>query len=107
MKLVNLTPHELTIHTSDGVIRLAPSGTVARVTTTKVPIRKHGEVQLFRTQYGEVTDLPKEQDGVLHIVSLMVLQHPTMGDRADLAAPGELIRDSDGRPIGCKGLTIR
>lgn len=101
--LLNLTPHMLKIQAADGSwIELPPSGQVARVAVT----RKIGElvdhVQVYETQLGEVEGLPEPEPSVRLIVSRIVLD---ASKRYDLLAPGELVRDAKGQPIGCLGLS--
>jgi hypothetical protein len=116
------------------IFTLEPSGSVARVATVNerastLPITRtaaHGEcggcgmeldyvgkecacealgipwaVPTVRTSYGEVTGLPDPQVGVVFIVSGMVA---SAAPREDVMSPGELVRDAQGRIIGCYGL---
>ena len=62
-----------------------------------------GGVPVYETQFLEVTGLPEQQGGVLLLISRMVLT--ALPERLDLVCPGELVRDKDGKPCGCKGLT--
>ena len=104
MKIINLTPHALNIHTANGVINLPPSGDVARVSMTSKPngfLYSSVEIPLFKTSYGEVVGLPKVVDGIAYVVSGMVSASVS---RADVFSPGDLIRDESGKPVGCKGL---
>lgn len=107
MKLVNLTPHTLNIHTLSGVIELPPSGTVARVAVEykkRAPIpHRDGDIPTFRAEFGPLEGLPGPVQGTVYIVSGMVMQ-ALSGLRHDVFAPGELIRDDQGRPVGCHGL---
>jgi hypothetical protein len=99
---VNLTPHTLTIHLSEGkVLKLAPSGEVARVATVETPAEPVEGVPTVRTAYGQVTGLPSSKVGTTLIVSGMVA---TASPRADVMSPGPLVRDDTGRPVGCRGL---
>lgn len=121
MKLVNLTPHTINIHDEDGtpIIAVPPSGVVARVDPNEVRIGAlvadpARGVPVYRVRYGELyfTDNPQppekparidftpEEDPV-YIVSALVMQYH---DRRNFFSPGELIRDADGKPIGCRGL---
>ena len=102
MKFINLTPHQITDALTG--VSFPPSGDVARVAATFSPAGEAGGVQLFRRTFGEVTGLPAPQDGVLLIVSALVAD--AAKDRTDLVSPGELVRNSDGQPIGCKGFVI-
>ena len=102
MALVNLTPHTLNIVKQDGtVLDLAPSGKVARVTTTSVVVGEIDGIEIRKTDFGQVVDLP-DSDGSVFVVSRLVLQ---ASGRDDLVAPGDLVRDDKGQPVGCKGLS--
>ena len=121
MKLINLTPHALRVYSNDGaelLVELPPSGSVARVLVTRVdagrisvpsPLADKAEggtasIGLARSTYGAVTGLPEATaDTVLVVSALVRLALPL---RADLASPRELIRDSAGQPVGCKGLEV-
>ena len=107
---VNLTPHSLNIYRSAediSPIIVPPSGTVARVATRPLDTEwVEDGVPLQEIALIGVQGLPEEQPGVLYIVSGMVVDH--LGSwgpqRADVVAPGELLRDAAGRPVGCVGL---
>jgi len=101
MKLYNLTPHTLNVHTPDGVVNLPPSGAVARVATVSTPAAPMGGIPTCTTTLGEVTGLPDFQEGVVYIVSGMVA---SAAPRPDVMSPGDLVRDESGRPVGCLGL---
>lgn len=107
MTILNLTPHTLNIHNADGSVRVdvPPSGEVARVATSRVQTGEACGLPLFTTTFGEVTGLPAPVEGVILVVSGLVAGHPAVRDRADVFSPGELVRGSDGQPIGCRGLT--
>ena len=103
--LINLTPHAVTI----GNLTVPPSGTVARVSVSRrqvgvIPLEDGTTVPAFVPSFGEVTDLPDHQNGVILIVSAMVRSHPAIARRLDVASPGTLVRDADGRIVGCDGL---
>ena len=98
---VNLTPHQLVIHTGGKKLTLPPSGDVARVGVSYTDHSVVDDVPVYKAVYGDVTGLPAPQKGVNYIVSGMVLSQV---DRPDVFAPGDLIRDDQGKPIGCNGL---
>ena len=106
-KLVNLTPHGVTIHTDWGIFVEPPSGRVARV---KEAVSEVGTINctggdseachglpipvLSRTK-GAVEGLPErtlDGDGwrTIYIVSGMVA---AAAPRADVFSPGPLVRD--------------
>lgn len=105
MTIINLTPHMITIVREDGnQITIAPSGVIPRVSTTVVKVGEEGGIPLFRTEYGQVTDLPPAEDGKLFVVSgLLKAACPS---RKDLLTPAKQIRDEAGRVIGCEGLSF-
>jgi hypothetical protein len=109
MKIVNLTPHEITIITSEGgKVVLPPSGVVARVGTSDVAcesvIFDGIEISVKDVRYTDVEGLPDREAGTVFIVSRLVLDR-VKNDRLDVFAPGELIRDPAGKPVGCRGLS--
>jgi hypothetical protein len=100
-RIMNLTPHAINIH---GGITIPPSGIVARISVTQVPAGNCGGVPLFHQMFGEVENLPHHTDGVLLVVSALV--RAACPDRFDLVSPGDPVRDTEGRVIGCKGLVL-
>jgi hypothetical protein len=90
------------IDISDPILEIEPSGQVARV-SGQYTIKAHViDIPVYDAKYGEVEGLPEPEDGVFYIVSGMV--KAAVPDREDVFSPGELIRDENGRPIGCRGL---
>ena len=108
MKYINLTPHKLDIINDAGLAPttevVQPSGSVARVTETLEPEFDDYRIRWYRPTYGEVVGLPEPRDGVVYIVSGMVLA--AIKGRDDVMSPGALVRDEDGRVIGCRGLKL-
>lgn len=108
MKFENLTPHSLNIQLSNGEFLppLQPSELgVARVSMETRSSEDIEGIPISIIEYGEVTGLPDPQDGVAFIVSGMVLE--AVHGRDDVYAPGPLLRDEHGRPIGCQGLKTK
>ena len=105
MDIVNLTPHVLNIADNEGnvIVVIPPSGTVARIAVTRRQVGVTDEgIPLFVAEYGEPEGLPNSQPDTIYVVSGMFRAGY---DRPDLYQPGELIRDKDGRPIACIGLS--
>ena len=105
MKLKNFTPHNVVIVMNETKI-VIPSDGIARVTETKTAAPSidvdGAAIETFVSAFGEVENLPPQEDGVMVIVSAMAAD--AAKDRNDLLVPGELVRDNDGNIIGCKSL---
>ena len=106
MLLKNFTPHNVVIVINDVTKIVIPSDGIARVTETKTvapSIDVDGVIiETFKSSFGEVENLPPQEEGVMVIVSAMAAS--AAKDRNDLLVPGELVRDNDGNIIGCKSL---
>lgn len=84
-RMVNLTPHPITLVHQGEEITFPPSGTVAKVTTEesvlgRFPIGMGQAIPVVVRKFGTVTGLPPVEDheeiialGVAHIVSSIVL----------------------------------
>ena len=86
---VNLTPHAIVMRGEDGTdTTVAPSGAVARVSELPMVATRmlNGIRVLGRTGFGPVLDLPAPQEGVVFIVSGMVLDK-VVGRNKDVIAP--------------------
>jgi hypothetical protein len=106
MRLINLTPHEITIVREDNKIVLPPSGTIARVATTRrvvTTIEVDGmTIPVHRVEFGQVENLPEPQPGTWYIVSAIVAQ--AAPGRDDLVIPDDAVRDEQGRIVGARAL---
>lgn len=97
--IANATPHAIQV----GERTFEPSGILARVDSWDEPMeRSVNGIPIVKRYFGNAEGLPPVALGVLWIVSGMVLD--ATHDRSDLAAPGELVRDSAGRVVGCLNL---
>lgn len=101
--LVNCTPHPLNIVQRNGeTLTVEPSGIVARCASTEVLDQAIGLIDITKQTLGNVEDLPDPVQGVYFIVSRLVA---SAAKRDDLLVPGALLRDDNGKVIGCKGLS--
>ena len=70
--MINLTPHAITLQKSDGTrVTIAPSGQLARVSTTEKVVAEFDDMLVITRATGEAEGLPEE--GTPCIVSAMVL----------------------------------
>jgi hypothetical protein len=111
MKYINLCPYAITIvGDTGGIVRtIEPSGRVARCAeqTKYIPmLNGSADIPLILRTYGQVEGLPEEDDEyeTMYIVSNMV--RLALPERADIASPGDTVRDSEGHIIGCKNLVV-
>lgn len=100
----NGTPHPITLLNADNqVVQVLPKGEIVpRLTTTTVVVGEVNGVSITETSFGETQDLPAPEEGVLWIVSRLILS--ANSHRSDLLVPNELVRDNDGNIVGCKSL---
>ena len=106
MKLINLTPHIVTIFDINADKITLTSEGVARVATHDDELEPIGNIPVVSSPVmGPVEGLPEPADGIGYIVSLMVLQHPGVAGRRDVFAPATgpkhaALRDEQGRISG-------
>ena len=102
-KLINLTPHNITLIWEKDSIIIESSG-VARV---EIEIERVKEVNWFkveRLKLKSTIGLPKEIPGALFIVSRVVAENNLK--RKDLLMVWDTIRNDKGVIVGCKWFTI-
>ena len=102
IKYVNLTPHK--IKEVNSGMEIEPSGVVARVAVNYKLAATYEDVPFYTAEYGKVENIPEPQNDVYYIVSGLVFEAT---DRKDVIAPGNLVRDEQGRPVGCDGFKIK
>lgn len=105
MEIINLTPHTVNVWNVEGTEKLSdlpPSGNVARVEVARTLAGEVAGLPVFVQQRGEVTGLPAFVQGSYLLVSAQV--RLALPERTDLLSPGELLRNEQGQPVGCKGL---
>lgn len=101
----NLTPHAINLVNTVGremVIQPEPvPARVSAIETYETTMLDSG-MEVFTIVYGEVTNLPDPEEGVVLIVSKLV--RDACPERSDLYYPTRLIRDNKGQIVGCAGL---
>ena len=124
MTFVNMTPHALNVcrftgngDNPDETLTLTPSGQSLRVAQSFEPVGVLDGVTLYRARYGSVETvdnatkaviggLPPVVEGTTYVVSGQSLEAVKGLGRSDFAAPGELVRNDAGQPVGCNGLKV-
>jgi hypothetical protein len=109
VRLVNLIPHRVNIRVGEVEVELPAADAPARLTGEVEDvgaIRSEGlDVPVITHRFASIEGLPATQEGVLHVVSQLVLDFVT--GRTDLVTPAELIRDDEGNVIACAALARR
>ena len=113
MKLFNATPHKIVVYASSNstkpTVIIEATGVVARVSSMMTEVdHSVGDllrIPVSRAEFGDVVGLPAPTEGIVYVVSGMVLDAVgrAQPDRKDLLAPGELLRAPDGQILGCIG----
>jgi hypothetical protein len=115
VRIVNLTPHPIRLYARIGdedifITEFPPSGIVARceeIVENGEPLCIDGcrhPVPVVAKRLGQVQDLPAPKYRTRYIVSLAVAQ--AARDRDDLLIPDDLVRDGQGRVIGCRRFAV-
>ena len=105
MEIRNCTSLVLNIIKQGGeILDLPPCGIVPRCSQSEECVLVINDIALTRQTFGEVVDLPEPEKDVMLVVSRLVAS--ACPDRSDLLEPGPLVRDSEGKVIGCRGLSI-
>lgn len=107
VKIVNLTPHEVTVVASNGdvMMKVPASGQVARCSVNRTTVGKLNGIPVAKSVMGDVEGLPEPSEDTIYIVSRVVAE-AMKGKRDDLVIPDDAVRDGEGRIIGCKGFAV-
>lgn len=105
MKIINLTPHTVTIVLDEDETVIFPaSGEIARVAQEEELVTIWKDIPTVKLTFGEVENLPNPEEGSFYIVSSIV--KAACPNRTDLLVPTRLVRDGSGRVIGCGAFSI-
>ncbi|MFA5967222.1 MAG: hypothetical protein WC805_01745 [Patescibacteria group bacterium] len=121
-RIINLTPHEVTIMLQDGTgdgnydginpkgclypLHIPSTGAAARCESETIhsSFLRGTRIPLSRTVMGEISGLPEPEEGTVYIVSLTCAKKAWSQGRTDCFVTNETIRDKDNRIIGCQSL---
>jgi hypothetical protein len=110
--ILNLTPHPIRLYSNereDGIDDLElhlvkviePEDEPARLSTIELGTQGGG-IELV--EFGHRANVPRKQDGVRYVVSLVVALALLPQGRTDLLVPYREVRNSTGTVIGCRQL---
>lgn len=102
MRIVNLTPHPISI--TDGPT-FPPSGKVARVSVQQANAGDINGIPVKTQIFGDIVDLPPSAPDTVYIVSSLVLSAAKAAGRTDCVAPdtANAVRDDNGHIISVPG----
>jgi hypothetical protein len=80
------------------------SGMIARCAESTTPAGEFAGLPLVHRAYGAVENLPHPAPDTLYIVSALVRE--AVPWRTDVASPGDMLRDAEGRILGCTNLIV-
>lgn len=120
MKVINATPHNITVCSNNGVNQdpktkqftatevevlhtLPPSGIIPRVAMGNTEAEPILGIPVQSVQYGEIEGLPSPSPDVYYVVSGLVAAAAVKVGRLDCLAPGALVRNSNNpsEVLGC------
>lgn len=120
-QIINLTPRDVAIYLpadpksseEDGSsslpqlhITIPVGGAQALAQQNDTPVGSVHDITLNAVEFGEVTNLPDPEEGKYLIVSNITVKAAAAAERPtdDLILTSGLVRDPDGKPIGCTQL---
>lgn len=102
MRIINLTPHAVTLVTANGdEVVIPPEENPVRIPTTTAPAGEVNGIPVVEERLGDADSvLPAPQPGVVYVVSRPVAER---ANRPDLLVPTQVER-VDGRPVRARAL---
>lgn len=121
MQIINCTPHAINILHGEAELdprtrswkiigepfsiqTITPSGICPRCKQTEVEKSLVNGIPVISVEYGEIENLPEPKEDTYLIVSALVASAGKQRGRNDLLIPARLVRDENGRIIGCLAL---
>lgn len=108
-KIKNLTPHAIyIIGENDEVVAMFQSEGIARAEQKDEPAGELNGIPLVKTTFGEPVGLPEPEADTYLIVSLATANAAKAAGRTtkDLLLTSGVVRDEQGRIIGCKTFAV-
>lgn len=104
VEIINLTPHSLLIYKDGEKIKEIPSSGIVRVEEEKIKIGEILGVSVYKIKYTKSKGLPEPKKDIFYFVSVIVAQANL--HRNDLLLSSDLIRDENGRILGCSSFAV-
>lgn len=105
VKVVNCTPHTINVAAANGaVVDIPASGIVPRCSSTVEVVGEVSGITVTRQVMGDVVDVPEPAENTIFVVSRLVAS--ACPERHDFVIPGPMVRDEEGRVVGCNGFSV-
>lgn len=102
--VINLTPHPVIILLDKGEINNYESQGSLRLSTSTIKIDNLDDrTPISITKFGDLVDAPQVNNDTMYIVSSIICN--ANRDRADFFIPDQIVRNENGKIIGCRSLT--
>ena len=106
MKILNYTPHTISLLDADGCTTEYASNGVARCKEQKVVIGSAGGYPVYNVTYCELSGLPDVEDNTVIVVSALAAQAAKAVGRNDCYIVADTVRNDAGQVVGAKGLAV-
>lgn len=104
MKIVNLTPHKLTILLPAGVDIQIPSSGEVRLSSRRKRVGYINGIKIYKRRNLFVNNLPLPKRDTIYIVSRTVAEAMWIQGREDIYAPSGHVFNKQGYCLGCRSL---
>ena len=103
MKILNYTPHSITLIDYKGESTEYPSNGVARCEEIKSVVGSAGGYPIYEVKYGNLSGLPEWEDNTVIVVSVIAAQAAKAAGRTDCLIVTDVVRNDKGQVIGARG----
>ena len=107
-KIINLTPHVVSIIKDGDIVAQFPSEGIARASQQAEHVGELDGIELVTMKFGEPEELPDPVEETYYVVSIITANAAkAVGRRTDdLLITADHVRDADGRIVGCRRFTL-
>lgn len=106
MKILNYTPHAITLINYKGESVEYSSSGIARCEEIKKVIGSAGGYPIYSVEFGNLSGLPEWEDNTVIIVSAIAAQAAKAAGRTDCLIVADTVRNDKGQVVGAKGFSV-
>lgn len=106
-EIINLTPHDINVYKDDKILLTLTSQGIARAESKSEVIGEVNGIPITKVSFGEPIDLPEPKEDVYLLVSRITIESAKNHGRTtkDLLTTDNLVRDDNGKVIGCSSFS--